>query len=98
MSDSGLIYAILIRRSSPLIPTILILELFTEPSACQAQIAISINFVPAPVFSRSGHPQTEQQRSKKKVSHFGISDLKKDGIIAIYADYGSLPERVEPFQ
>lgn len=29
------------------------------------------------------------------VPHFGISCLKKDGTIVIYADYGPLPKRVE---
>lgn len=32
------------------------------------------------------------------VPHFGISGLKKDGTITIYADYGSLPKRVESLE
>lgn len=32
------------------------------------------------------------------VPHFGMSSLKKDGAIVIYADYGPLPKRVESFE
>lgn len=32
------------------------------------------------------------------VPHLGISGLKKDGTIVIYADYGPLPKRVESLE
>lgn len=32
------------------------------------------------------------------IPHFGISGLKKDGTIVIYADYGPLPKRVKSLE
>jgi hypothetical protein len=41
---------------------------------------------------------TQLPEVEEVVPHFGMSSLKKDGTIVIYADYGPLPKRVESLE